>query len=116
MSIEIKCTKVIEAGRCKIRIDKIKALSLNRLPDEYLRGLHCYMNTTPVFKKNYLMVDYADKSPIKELAEGDIVEVDYFYKTLKLIRKCGKRLMKINKKIRKRSKSWKDGETEKIKI
>ena len=62
------------------------------------------------------MINYADRSPIKELSEGAIVEADYFYKTLKLIRKCGKRLMKINKKIRKRSKSWKDGETEKIKI
>ena len=127
MSIEIKFTKLIETGQPKVQIDKIKALPIDRLPKEYFRkGYYCYQgvverftenNKRTIFKGNCLRIyNGKDLAPIKELREGDIMEAIHFYEALYLVRKCGKRLMKINKKLRKETQGWKDGETEKIKI
>jgi len=119
MSIEIKFTKLIEAGQPKVKIDKVKALKLIDLPNDYIhKGNHCFLSIDKgaTFTKNTIVVDDKKDRTLVYLREGDIIEAEYFYYTLKLIKKCGKRLMKVNKKLKKENKNWNEGKTQKIKI
>ena len=115
MAIEIKFTKLIEAGQPKVQIDRVQALKLSDLPQDYThKGDHCFLGIDR--GENALIVDNKNDVTLAYLREGDVVGAKYFYDALDLIRKCGKRLMKINKKLKKENKNWNEGKTQKIKI
>ena len=126
MCIEIKYEKFVsEAGEPMVRINKVKALPISRLPDEYLNEYPlAYFESMPTGRKNNretvdtLHVEWVEL-PNNEYSQvikvGDELDASEFTKLIKIAKKAGKRLMKINKKNRKKAKKgWKGQETLKI--
>lgn len=116
MAIEIHYEQFIENGEPKVKIDKLKALSKERLPELYFRDefskgkfpVVCYWTTLALNPKSMLIIDkFTDKQFTKIIIqEGEILHKKDFEYYLSLVHEAGKRLMKINKKLRKENKSW----------
>ena len=126
MCIEIKYEKFVsETGEPMVRINKIKALSVGRLPENYLSGYPSVyfkkrLTGTMNNKKTVdcLRVKWRDLAgnEWEQFVEvGQDLDTTEFKKLMKRVKKAGKRLMKINKKNRKKAKKgWQGQEALKI--
>ena len=126
MCIEIKYEKFVsESGEPMVRINKIKALPLSRLPAEYLNGVPlAYFETRGTgmlnnrVTKDCLQIEWTEL-PNNEYSRtidvGQELDITDFNKLMKIAKKAGKRLMKINKKNKKKAKKgWQGQEALKI--
>ena len=103
MCIDIQFEKVVKNSEPCVKITKAKALPKRRLPNEYLNGYPCCVGSNQ--SGDRIEVWYKDLVGDRhalQLVKGEIVSEKYFLRAFNRIKKCGKRLKRINDKNRKR--------------
>lgn len=105
MCINLHFEKVMENGEPCIKITEVKALPRTMLPRSYLQGRPCCIGST---QQGDRIEIWLEKQPPTELKKGGIILEEDFLNVFNQLRKCGKRLKKINKKNRRRiaRKDW----------
>jgi hypothetical protein len=93
MSIKITTKKVLKNGKKYREILNIQAIRYSKLPDMYTGHFpHCFL----LDSSNTFIIE-VDWTTRYAFSVGDThVDEEYFQECLRIIRKCGKRLMKIN--------------------
>lgn len=102
MAIEVKVSKVEVGGKRLLRVDRVRALTRDKLPGEYVEGRRVvYMEgDSLVLRADFLSAD-------RVLRPGDILGSEGLSWWMKNLRDCGDRLHVINAAIRRERTPWK---------
>mgnify|MGYP000064119495 CR=1 FL=1 len=117
MCIELSYEKEIVNGEPCYRVTKVKALRKNVLPPSYLRKFpFCYEenpNKLQIYAKDVRDEDGADALLgyiHVTVRKGDVLTERELKSIQKRIKKCGKRLARINKKNKKKAEAGWEGQ------
>ena len=127
MAITIRYKKVVKDGKKFVEILELGALPFEKLPSEYTDYLvsenrpYLYFSETDCCPKHSFQLrqknDITDENKTRhkwsDLRIGDIVPIGEFNEYKKILRECGNRLQKINRKLREEKllKEWHGEET-----
>lgn len=90
--IGIRNKKMLYTLLPQIKILKVKALPMHKLPPEYTdnRKFYCYHSSTCI------VINNPNTNTMYRLTEGEIYDETYLHETVKMLSKCGANLKKIN--------------------
>lgn len=110
MPIEIKTEKVVKGNRESRLVKGVKALGRSRLPDHYLMTYpHCFMGNNAIIVKHTPVLPTNPATAI--IKAGEVYSEDEFQRILDLVKRCGNRLMEINKELARLEAEWNGKET-----
>ena len=118
--IKIRARRELKNGESGYVIERVQALTRDRLPDEYFRGRgwRCYLEKSEASGSSMLVCQIIEKrhrfsrvlrSFTFNLTEGDWLPKRLFENRIDAVRKAGDRLHKINAKHKKEAKRFLKG-------
>lgn len=105
MSIRIETEKIVVRGEQMRKIEKIDLLEKNELPALYTDGESVHQDG------DYIAYRTEDGMEYYFLGQGKTYTKDALLEKLKIIKRCGNRLMEINKALTKANANWHGKET-----
>jgi len=108
MSIKIKTEKIIDRGVQYYKIKSITALDFKSLPQEYTDNRpYAYYSE----RDKSLYIGPSESSRTHYIQIGQQLHETTLNEKLDILKACGERLRKINKKLAKENKNWNGKET-----